>query len=166
MHWRNFFSCSILCLQRTCIYYSSMPTKTQKPTRRPTPVSNTPAPTDVFTPFPTSTSDGTTFPTYFGDDAYAGYTDDINPDSSFNCPPASFVGCTAPNPSNPVDECPTIGQPCEGGNPGEYCCRDGCPRNYCTAKEFLGDDGFETPEPTIVDTPQPTPVSSSFVKLP
>ena len=142
----------------------SMPIKPQRPTRRPTP--NTPAPNDVFTPFPTA-SGGSTFPTYSGDDAYAGYgddiiTDDINPDSSFNCPPASFVGCTAPNPNNPIDECTTVGQPCVDGNPGEYCCRDGCPRNYCTAKEFIGDDGFQTPEPTMVDTPQPTLVSVLF----
>ena len=32
------------------------------------------------------------------------------------------------------DECSTVGELCENGNPGEFCCRDGCPRNYCTAK--------------------------------
>jgi hypothetical protein len=105
----------------------------------------------------------------YGDDAYAGYgddmTDDINVDSSFKCPPASFVGCTAPDPKNPIDECPTVGEPCTDGNPGEYCCRDGCPRQYCTAKEFIGDDGFQTPQPTMVDTPQPTLVSSSAMRI-
>ena len=56
---------------------------------------------------------------------------------TFNCPPASFVGCTAPDPTDFQDECPTIGQPCVNGNPGEFCCRDACPRNYCTAKQAL-----------------------------
>lgn len=50
-----------------------------------------------------------------------------------NCPQASDVGCTAFDPSDPKDECSTIGEPCQG-NAGEFCCRDGCPRNYCTAK--------------------------------
>ncbi|KAL3766501.1 hypothetical protein ACHAW5_001170 [Stephanodiscus triporus] len=55
----------------------------------------------------------------------------------FNCPPASLVGCTAPDPSNPQDECPVVGEPCEGDS-GEFCCPDECPRNYCTAKEAQG----------------------------
>ena len=46
------------------------------------------------------------------------------------CPSPDF--CTAPDPSNPVDECPTVGKPC--GSSGEFCCRDSCQRNYCTAK--------------------------------
>ena len=143
-----------------------MPQKSQKPTRRPSPQADTPSPFIEFTPFPTSASSSvnTIFPTYFGDDAFAGVTDDINPDASFNCPPASFVGCTAPNPNNPIDECPIVGQPCKDGNPGEYCCKDGCPRNYCTAKEFVGDDEFETPDPTMVETPLPTPVSMMFIE--
>jgi hypothetical protein len=110
----------------------------------------------VLTPFPTASTivDQTIFPTNFGDDAFAGQTDDINPDSTFVCPPASFVGCTAPDPDNLIDECPTVGQPCVDGNDGEYCCKDGCPRNYCTAKEYISDDDkFGTPEPTMVDTP-------------
>lgn len=53
---------------------------------------------------------------------------------SFNCPAASFIGCTAPDPQDFEDECSTVGELCENGNPGEFCCRDGCPRNYCTAK--------------------------------
>ena len=53
---------------------------------------------------------------------------------SFNCPAASFIGCTAPDPQDFEDECSTVGEPCENGNPGEFCCLDGCPRNYCTAK--------------------------------
>lgn len=54
---------------------------------------------------------------------------------TFNCPDADFVGCTAPDPTDPQDECPTVGEPCTSGNVGEFCCRDACPRNYCTAKE-------------------------------
>jgi hypothetical protein len=50
------------------------------------------------------------------------------------CPEPDFVGCTAPDPFNPEDECPTVGEPCDTGN-GEYCCLDACPRNFCTAKE-------------------------------
>ena len=41
------------------------------------------------------------------------------------------------DPDDFEDECPTIGQPCVNGNPGEFCCRDACPRNYCTAKQAL-----------------------------
>ena len=142
-----------------------MPPKTNRPTRRPTPLTNRPTPRPTPAPIVIDDSPAPTYSsfTYFptsGDDAFAGLSDDaIDPDSTFNCPPASFVGCTAPNPNNPVNECPTVGQPCKDGNPGEYCCRDGCPRNYCTAKEFIGDDEFTTPEPTMMDTPQPTPVS-------
>ena len=47
---------------------------------------------------------------------------------------ASFVGCTAVDPSNPVDECPELGEPC-ADREGEFCCADDCPRNYCTAKQ-------------------------------
>ena len=50
------------------------------------------------------------------------------------CPVATDVQCTAPDPNNFDDECPRVGQVCSNGNPGEYCCRDLCPRNYCTAK--------------------------------
>ena len=45
------------------------------------------------------------------------------------------MGCTAPDPQDFEDECPTIGEPCPQGNAGEFCCRDACPRNYCTAKQ-------------------------------
>ena len=45
------------------------------------------------------------------------------------------MGCTAPDPADFEDECPTVGQPCPQGNAGEFCCRDACPRNYCTAKQ-------------------------------
>ena len=48
---------------------------------------------------------------------------------------ASFVGCTAVDPANPIDECTAVGEPCPNGNNGEFCCKDGCPRNYCTAKQ-------------------------------
>lgn len=138
-----------------------MPPKTDRPTRRPTPLTNRPTPRPIqIEETSTPTYGSFTYLPTSGDDAFAGLIDDaIGPDSTFNCPPASFVGCTTPNPNNPVNECPTVGQPCKDGNPGEYCCRDGCPRNYCTAKEFMGDDEFITPEPTMMDTPQPTPVS-------
>ncbi len=48
---------------------------------------------------------------------------------------ATFVGCTAVDPSNPEDECTNVGEPCPNGIDGEYCCVDACPRNYCTAKQ-------------------------------
>lgn len=51
------------------------------------------------------------------------------------CPQASFVGCTDIDPANPVDECDKLEQECVSGNPGEFCCRDACPRNYCTTKQ-------------------------------
>mmetsp|Transcript_26342 Transcript_26342/g.48450 ORF Transcript_26342/g.48450 Transcript_26342/m.48450 type:complete len:331 (-) Transcript_26342:257-1249(-) len=53
----------------------------------------------------------------------------------FNCPDPSFVGCTAVDPTNFEDECPTVGEPCPNAVFGEFCCLDGCPRNYCTAKQ-------------------------------
>ena len=38
--------------------------------------------------------------------------------------------------SNPQDECTTVDEPCPGSaDVPIYCCRDACPRNYCTAKE-------------------------------
>ncbi|KAL3803334.1 hypothetical protein HJC23_009298 [Cyclotella cryptica] len=131
------------------------PKPTLRPTSSETPVPNpltSPSPSSVLTSFPTlSGGTTTTFPTY-------GFNGDggVAPDSSFNCPPASFVGCTAPNPNDPVDECPTVGMPCKGGNEGEFCCRDACPRNYCTAKEFVGGGG-DTPAPTFFDTTESTP---------
>lgn len=121
----------------------------------------TPFPSTFLTPFPTLSVESI-FPTngFNGDGGIA-------PDSSFNCPPASFVGCTAANPNDPVDECTAVGLPCDGGNEGEFCCRDACPRNYCTAKEFVGDGGItsaptllNTPEPTLVPTPKPIPKPS------
>jgi len=48
---------------------------------------------------------------------------------------AEFVGCVAADPLTFEDECPTVGQPCINGNPGEFCCRDACPHNYCTSKQ-------------------------------
>jgi len=45
------------------------------------------------------------------------------------------VGCTAPDSNDPVDECAAVGQQCNNGNVGEFCCPDACPRNYCTAKQ-------------------------------
>jgi len=55
------------------------------------------------------------------------------PAAGFNCPSTSLVGCTAVDITSPVDDCPTIGEPCAGE--GEFCCQDSCPRNYCTAKQ-------------------------------
>ncbi|KAL9188990.1 hypothetical protein ACHAXT_011480 [Thalassiosira profunda] len=52
----------------------------------------------------------------------------------FNCPDPSIVQCTAVDPSNPVDECQDVGEPCPNANAGEFCCRDTC-RKYCTAKQ-------------------------------
>ena len=80
------------------------------------------------------------------------------PTPTFNCPPASFVGCTAPDPSDFEDECPTVGEPCPGSIRGEFCCRDGCPRNYCTAKEFL----TPAPVPVPVNVPVARPDSGSL----
>jgi len=48
---------------------------------------------------------------------------------------ANFVGCTAVDPSDPVEECPIVGEPCPDSTGGEFCCLDACPRNYCTAKQ-------------------------------
>ena len=56
---------------------------------------------------------------------------------NIQCPLSTFVGCTAPDPSNPVDECPVAGEFSEACNTGEFCCVDDCPRNYCTAKEAV-----------------------------
>jgi len=95
------------------------PTPNPPPTRPPTPITPAPVPVPVSTPNPTELS----------------VTPAPVPTPTFNCPSAEFVGCTAPDPQDFEDECPTIGQPCIGGNPGEFCCRDACPRNYCTAKQ-------------------------------
>ena len=48
---------------------------------------------------------------------------------------ASFVMCTAPDPTDFQDECPVVGEPCPDGTQGEFCCLDACPRKYCTAKQ-------------------------------
>lgn len=88
-----------------------------RPTPRPTPrvpVPTTPEPTRRPTRRPIASPTPPTAPT-------------------FRCPDANFVGCTAPEPTNPVDECTTVGQLCPNGI--EHCCKDACPRNYCTAKE-------------------------------
>jgi hypothetical protein len=55
-------------------------------------------------------------------------------EKEFICPPADFVGCTASDES--VDECTTVGEPCEDGGK-KYCCQDACPRNYCTAMRVV-----------------------------
>lgn len=55
----------------------------------------------------------------------------------FKCPLAANVGCTAPDPLDPVNECPIAGEFSNACNTGEFCCVDGCPRNYCTAKEAV-----------------------------
>lgn len=57
------------------------------------------------------------------------------PSDGFNCPAASFVGCTATDLNNPVDDCDVVGEPCEDDVPGTFCCLDACPRKYCTAKQ-------------------------------
>lgn len=59
----------------------------------------------------------------------------IQETGGFNCPDPSFVGCTAVDPTNFENECPTVGEPCPNALFGEFCCLDGCPRNYCTAKQ-------------------------------
>lgn len=61
----------------------------------------------------------------------------------FKCPNPQVVGCTAVDPTNPVDECSVVGEPCTSGNEGEFCCTDGCPRNYCTAKQAPMSTGRE-----------------------
>eukprot|EP00571_Detonula_confervacea_P017477 CAMPEP_0172303458 /NCGR_PEP_ID=MMETSP1058-20130122/4995_1 /TAXON_ID=83371 /ORGANISM="Detonula confervacea, Strain CCMP 353" /LENGTH=173 /DNA_ID=CAMNT_0013014279 /DNA_START=53 /DNA_END=574 /DNA_ORIENTATION=+ len=98
------------------------PDRTPMPSRNPTrrPVANV-TPKPISTPTPPAPPTTPTPPA----------------PPTFNCPLASFVGCTAPDPANPEDECPTVGEPCESGNVGEFCCRDACPRNYCTAKEAI-----------------------------
>lgn len=55
---------------------------------------------------------------------------------TFDCPDASFVGCTSPNSINPNNECDVVGELCDG-DAGLYCCQDDCPRNYCTAMSGL-----------------------------
>mmetsp|Transcript_29967 Transcript_29967/g.63075 ORF Transcript_29967/g.63075 Transcript_29967/m.63075 type:complete len:237 (+) Transcript_29967:163-873(+) len=89
-----------------------------------------------ITPFPTADdaagTPATSSPTGGRTPITTSPTDPSPP--AFICPSADFVGCTAPDPNNPVNECDVIGEPCVGGNPGEFCCEDGCPRNYCTAK--------------------------------
>mmetsp|Transcript_33701 Transcript_33701/g.43396 ORF Transcript_33701/g.43396 Transcript_33701/m.43396 type:complete len:211 (+) Transcript_33701:105-737(+) len=88
-----------------------VPDPTNPPTRRPTPKPiQTPTPPAPTPPAPSP--------------------------PAFRCPNPNFVGCTAPDQDNIQNECPTVGEPCgANGNPGEFCCVDGCPRNYCTAKQ-------------------------------
>ncbi|KAL7529595.1 hypothetical protein ACHAWF_003039 [Thalassiosira exigua] len=59
----------------------------------------------------------------------------IDPTGGFQCPDPNVVGCTAVDPNNFADECDAVGEPCPNANAGEFCCLDGCPRNYCTAKQ-------------------------------
>ena len=75
---------------------------------------------------------------------------------AFICPDASFVGCTAVDPTNPEDECTTVGEPCPNGQDGEYCCLDGCPRNYCTAKQAPMMTTAQLSEVEIFVAPLPT----------
>jgi len=42
------------------------------------------------------------------------------------------VGCTAPNPLNLDNECRNVRGSCHVGNERRVCCRDACPKNYCT----------------------------------
>ena len=60
---------------------------------------------------------------------------------------ASFVGCTAEDPANPVDECDDVGQTCPNSQTNEYCCLDDCPRNYCTSKPANPEAGTVVPAP-------------------
>ena len=50
------------------------------------------------------------------------------------CPSPSLVGCTATDPTNPINECDAVGELCAGSQ-FDHCCFDQCPRKYCTAKE-------------------------------
>jgi hypothetical protein len=91
-------------------------------TPTPAPQQNTLIPTFTIvniTTSPTIAFEATPFPT--------GVMERKN---HFLCPPAAFVGCTDPNPIL-SDECDIVGEEC---GDGMYCCRDNCPRNYCTAK--------------------------------
>mmetsp|Transcript_34168 Transcript_34168/g.82617 ORF Transcript_34168/g.82617 Transcript_34168/m.82617 type:complete len:187 (-) Transcript_34168:279-839(-) len=53
---------------------------------------------------------------------------------TFRCPSPSLVGCTATDPTNPINECDAVGELCAGSQ-FDHCCFDQCPRKYCTAKE-------------------------------
>jgi len=68
---------------------------------------------------------------------------------------ASLVGCTALDLTDPQDECPTVGEPCAGATDGEFCCRDGCPRNYCTAKQAPAKRSVPITTTTASPTPRP-----------
>mmetsp|Transcript_8914 Transcript_8914/g.18983 ORF Transcript_8914/g.18983 Transcript_8914/m.18983 type:complete len:322 (+) Transcript_8914:219-1184(+) len=128
--------------------FPTVETTTQNPiTPFPTVDASTQSP---ITPFPTVDNTGgtpaTPNPTDPRTPVTPNPTDPRSPDtlsptplatSEFICPSADFVGCTAPDPNNPLNECDPVGEPCVGGNPGEFCCQDGCPRNYCTAKPGL-----------------------------
>ncbi|KAL7538366.1 hypothetical protein ACHAWF_006060 [Thalassiosira exigua] len=95
----------------------------------------TPNPTDiVVTPNPTDQGPGviTPMPTERVVPVPPTPTPPAPTPPAVTCPPIDV--CTAPDPSDFQDECSTVGQPCDNANVGEYCCRDGCPRNYCTAK--------------------------------
>lgn len=133
-------------------HLQSMPLETSPPTTPPAvqPPETTPNPTDptVTTPNPTEPTGATPNPT----DPTIGSTPnpiDVGVMTPFPTqlveaptPPSPTPGgiqcpdvqCTAPDPLNPVDECELIGEPCPDGNEGEFCCLDGCPRKYCTAK--------------------------------
>mmetsp|Transcript_2136 Transcript_2136/g.5089 ORF Transcript_2136/g.5089 Transcript_2136/m.5089 type:complete len:234 (+) Transcript_2136:65-766(+) len=99
-----------------------------------------PSPEDPAPTPPTPVVASTPFPTYADEPS-----DPVpSPPSSFNCPAASFVGCTAPDPNNPEDECSAEGAQCNNGNEREFCCSDNCPRLYCTEKEAIQNAEFDT----------------------
>lgn len=77
------------------------------------------------------------------------------------------MGCTAVDPANPIDECAVVGEPCPNGNNGEFCCKDGCPRNYCTAKQapakIIKKMASTAAEPEEVSEEAPVRVESKIV---
>jgi len=138
-------------------------------TPRPTGANLTqpPAPTPVLSAMPTfidtlPPADDDETPTYMPTEEFvAGEVPTYQPTSGsgdgagFNCPSPELVGCTAPDPSNPTDECSPVGEPCVTDNGGEFCCLDACPRNYCTAKPAmisLETAAFTVPLPEVVKT--------------
>lgn len=79
------------------------------------------------------------------------------------CPAPDFVGCTAIDLSDPQDECTTVGEPCPGSaDVPIYCCRDACPRNYCTAKEAQPDASFAKASSTTTINSGETTFAFSF----
>ncbi|EJK75883.1 hypothetical protein THAOC_02386 [Thalassiosira oceanica] len=112
------------------------PTVPPEPASTPTPTiiatipfEPTVGPTGVLTPFPTGGETGE--------------------EPAFICQQPDFVGCTAVDPGNPVDECSEEGEPCDNGNAGEfqeYCCLDACPR-LCLTEPPTSPDCTAKPGP-------------------